>query len=622
MKKQGYLFLLIVCVGILVCCIWIIKNLKTVENNETEGKERVLEENLLKQSENDAGKEVYDEKQFLEEHLYGQWEFAERIVEIDESNNLVYGVTPNLSELGVEELKEAVSIVYGKEAIYFAEEMKQDVFTDVQDMYLFGKCGGFNCTYEPIYEIERMNSDVVMLEDIYNWHEKQAVQIDEMEKFIHVSYSGKRAKEGEKESRTWSKRLGSDIYINPEDKDTIYIEFCGLWKMKRVQTDKITDSQESGGVNEDTFALIKSKVDAVDYKCVIRQGDLAKYDLYKKKFSEVLQCESPFSTKESGEVYLIEYKTFGIDNNRVRKNHDCINYDIVDGYSYVFCDMDGDGGPELCINDGMGSAYILKYEEVADRVEIWAEYTDSQEILTDQIEDFVRFKTEKHISPLGNKYKYETWFLVGLSQETLNSELRTKGVCDENGEYYFRVTEEQYRELKAKYDEYSKETKDAIERATFTYEELFGSIDRTIDLEKEDISEEEKLSLEKGVRLLLREIYSEEIPDFKETVDVQGRLIKNVLGMPVYEFKEDAMIYQIDFKKELCSGRYYVVGFHLWYHPEDTGDDYYWRFIGHYAVNRENGEVISERFKDEGTGEWVYNQEYRNIMNEIKGLDN
>jgi hypothetical protein len=28
--------------------------------------------------------------------------------------------------------------------------------------------------------------------------------------------------------------LGDTIYINPNDENTIYIEFCGIWKMERV----------------------------------------------------------------------------------------------------------------------------------------------------------------------------------------------------------------------------------------------------------------------------------------------------------------------------------------------------------------------------------------------------
>ena len=186
-----------------------------------------------------------EDRAFLEEHIYGQWRFSDRIVEMDEDNNNHYGAISNISDVGVEELKRTVVILYGEESVEFPIEIGQNSFSYAQDMYLFAAHGGFSWTRKPIYKINKMNTDTVVLKDIYNWAYRYKVHMPGWENYIHVTYATKN-----QDSRQYGNKLsffGSDIYVNPNDTDTIYIDFCGLWEMTRDYNNYSTSTKNYGG---------------------------------------------------------------------------------------------------------------------------------------------------------------------------------------------------------------------------------------------------------------------------------------------------------------------------------------------------------------------------------------
>lgn len=172
-----------------------------------------------------------EEKLFLEEHIYGQWRFADRIVEIDENNNTYYGASANISDVGVEELKKIVVIAYEEKSVWFPVEIGQNSFSYAQDMYLFAAHGGFLWSRKPIYKINEMDTDMIVLKDMFSWNYRYEVQIPGWEDYIHVTY----APEDHDSMQIGNifSLFGSSIYVNPNDTDTIYIDFCGLWKMTR-----------------------------------------------------------------------------------------------------------------------------------------------------------------------------------------------------------------------------------------------------------------------------------------------------------------------------------------------------------------------------------------------------
>lgn len=176
-----------------------------------------------------------EEQHFLEEHIYGQWRFANRVVEIDDNNYNRQGVTANISDVGVEELKQTVVILYEKNTIEFPVKIGQDSFSNAQDMYLFAANAGVALTRKPIYKMNRLDTDTIILRDVYNWWNGNEVQMPGWEDYIHVKYYVPDDQESVRYGNIYSS-FGSDIYVNPDDTDTFYIDFCGLWKMTRDDT--------------------------------------------------------------------------------------------------------------------------------------------------------------------------------------------------------------------------------------------------------------------------------------------------------------------------------------------------------------------------------------------------
>lgn len=173
-----------------------------------------------------------EEELFLQEHLYGQWRFAERIVKIDEDNNFTYGAKPNISDVGVEELKESARILYEDTSVSFTVKIGQNSFTHAQDMYLFANHGGFNWTDNPVYCLSALEGDTITLRDVYNMHGYK-ISAEGMEDFIHVKYFARPDGNNSGIHGSIFTYFGSDVYIDPDDDNTIYIDFCGLWKMER-----------------------------------------------------------------------------------------------------------------------------------------------------------------------------------------------------------------------------------------------------------------------------------------------------------------------------------------------------------------------------------------------------
>lgn len=186
-----------------------------------------------------------EDRTFLEEHIYGQWRFSNRVIELDENNNNYYGATSNISDVGVEELKQTVVILYEEESVGFSVMIGQDSFSHAQDMYLFAAYGGFSCTINPIYKINEMSTDKVVLRDRYSWNDHYEVQMPGWEDYIHVSYRAKSYQDSFVMGKYFT-YFCSDIYVDPNDTDTIYVDFCGLWEMTRDETEYGTHIRYEG----------------------------------------------------------------------------------------------------------------------------------------------------------------------------------------------------------------------------------------------------------------------------------------------------------------------------------------------------------------------------------------
>ncbi len=172
---------------------------------------------------------------FLEEHLFGQWRFSERLFELDESHNTAYNTTYNISDLGSEELKKNIVIHYDKDWIQFAIPVTQNSFTSAKDMFLFGKNGGFLSVKEPVYSIEKMDSDIINLSNVCTDTQQYNIQLFGAENFLKIKYYTQYdlGDQSEFKQGQVKKNFSNIIYINPNSKDTVYVDFCGLWRMER-----------------------------------------------------------------------------------------------------------------------------------------------------------------------------------------------------------------------------------------------------------------------------------------------------------------------------------------------------------------------------------------------------
>lgn len=176
-----------------------------------------------------------EDMEFLEKHLFGQWEFSKRLIALDEGKENI----SNFSDFGMEELKE---IRFTYEVRSVRPIFLRKFFTDVKDMYLFGIYGGLNIVDLPYYHIDTdVDENNICLTDIYGTG-NCFVQFPKEKELVRVYYNL-----GYDETNNPSINgiyMGSNIYIDPDDTNTIYLDFGGLWEMKRDEQNYDTNGKQ------------------------------------------------------------------------------------------------------------------------------------------------------------------------------------------------------------------------------------------------------------------------------------------------------------------------------------------------------------------------------------------
>lgn len=244
------------CLGFAGCYFTFSLRMSRDQQENIQGSSPVQEDSMEKESEcsddeteplskDDTDTLSEEDRAFLEEHVYGQWRFSNRIVELDENNNIHYGATSNISDVGVEELKRTVVICYDEGWVGFPVEIGQDSFTHAQDMFIFAAYGGFSSTINPVYKISEMHTNKVVLSDMYNWAYSYAIRMPGWEDYIHITYHAKSDPDSML-CANYFPFFGSDIYVDPNDTDTIYVDFCGLWEMIRDEIEYGTNGRWEG----------------------------------------------------------------------------------------------------------------------------------------------------------------------------------------------------------------------------------------------------------------------------------------------------------------------------------------------------------------------------------------
>lgn len=243
-------------------------------------------------------------------------------------------------------------------------------------------------------------------------------------------------------------------------------------------------------VDDATFTVIREAYAEVDFNGEFETGAPEVYDAYRRRFWELLQGRGIIWDQETGkELTISEFmeETFYFDE-----------YDPGNYYHYYFYDMDGDGCPDLGIDySGPDFLYFFRYDKETDRFSVWYKmtgywdqpigsrkvmYTTSRRwntyILLDENAD-IECETFFFSYP---ECAYSFLNMVIMPEYAdkereveVTQEMKAQGAyVTDSGTWYFRITAEQYDELRAPFYEAFDESQRKIGEVGYSYDELFG----------------------------------------------------------------------------------------------------------------------------------------------------
>lgn len=232
--------------------------------------------------------------------------------------------------------------------------------------------------------------------------------------------------------------------------------------------------------SEETYQFIKAAYDEVDFIGEFEKGDLSLYDDYKNKYKRLIHNEVPFYDKEScEEVYINDF----IDDFA----------ESMEYYKYYFFDVDEDDAPELTITFP-SHQYVFDYDYKTDEyamwypMEGWYFMTGSRKVLwwwegmlcayyqldqkgEEECYTFFFQHIQRHNKPclvMIPEYADEN------KKIEIPEEMKSEGIYTRiGGNWYFRVTDEQYGDLFRPYGEAYDLAEEKKKEVTYSYEELF-----------------------------------------------------------------------------------------------------------------------------------------------------
>jgi len=178
------------------------------------------------------------------------------------------------------------------------------------------------------------------------------------------------------------------------------------------------------------------------------------------------------------------------------------------GYLYLFFDIDEDDAPELCITNDHGFHYIYKYIPNTNQFVLWCfemetsyyRLSGSRKIRWSRFGSsnaFYELDENGNIECSVSFFNYrqtegqDMTFMVSFPKYWRSNEdderekeerVQNQGCFDESTkDFYYRVTKEQYEELTKDYFAAEIVSEDNREEVVYTYEELFGELDPSID---------------------------------------------------------------------------------------------------------------------------------------------
>lgn len=167
-----------------------------------------------------------DEEDFFQEHVVGAWSFSERIIALEEEG----AYTSNFSEQAIKELENVWIIIH--EDVVQKSGYHWDTFSEPDDIYLFAAYGGTAPVRYPVYHIEsNVDEERILLRNIYADEGVYYAPFPEECELVHVFYDLGYDEEEYPSVDTYY--CANDFYVDPDNTDVLYLNFCGLWKLER-----------------------------------------------------------------------------------------------------------------------------------------------------------------------------------------------------------------------------------------------------------------------------------------------------------------------------------------------------------------------------------------------------
>ncbi len=242
-------------------------------------------------------------------------------------------------------------------------------------------------------------------------------------------------------------------------------------------------------VDDATYAFLKKIYDEIDFYGEFQTGDLSVYDEYIKAYKKLLNNEIPFVIQDSFFLPEIGESHYMEDYSTIRRGDE---YNPNE-FTYYLFDMDGDGSPELCIRNV--STYIFKYDTQTEKMILWLSIGSSYERIHGS--KLLRWDWEgvRHTMckldengeiVFGIYFLEEAFYSNGKvafmvtvpfyedREIDITMEMKKQAYfSEEDGIYFFNVTEDQYNELTKEYFQAWEQAEEELEKITYTYEELF-----------------------------------------------------------------------------------------------------------------------------------------------------
>lgn len=238
-----------------------------------------------------------------------------------------------------------------------------------------------------------------------------------------------------------------------------------------------------------TFEQIKKAYAEVDFSGEFEMGDESVYDEYITKYYELLQNNMPvYDPVTDTYIPVMEYDEFGWYYEDYGQTN----------FEYYLFDIDGDELPEMAIQTYGHGYYVFDYNADTEEysvwypmVGIWYTIIGTRKVQWDgnghnlafyQLDErgeeecetffFSRYKNEEIYLCMVMLPKY-----ADSSKEiAVTEEMKNQGVYEKSsGQWYFRITQEQFDELAEKSWEAYHLAEKQWEEGSYTYEELFGS---------------------------------------------------------------------------------------------------------------------------------------------------